>query len=119
MQSVAQTIFGSKSHAAKTQLVSFGWSNSTGTTDVKIDRYVLEKRSFFIIFGLSFSCKLDWSCNMISIGKTVSTKIGVLIRSLRFFLPKLLCISIIIAYGSGWNDVVIHEMGLLAAAWKC
>ena len=46
MQSVTDTIFGRKSLAAKTQLVSFGSSNSTGTIGVKMDRYVFEQRYF-------------------------------------------------------------------------
>ena len=56
MQSVTDTIFGRKSLAAKTQLVSFGSCDSsliprlipfgTGTIGVKMDRYVLKQRSF-------------------------------------------------------------------------
>ena len=42
-------------YCCKTQLVSFGWSNSTGATDVEMDRYFLEKKNYFMIFGLSFS----------------------------------------------------------------
>ena len=45
------SIFGKKwladFHAGKTQLVSFDRSSNTGTIDVKMDRYVLEKEILF------------------------------------------------------------------------
>ena len=34
-------------NAGKTRLVSFDWSNNTGTTDVKMGGSVLEEKSFF------------------------------------------------------------------------
>ena len=46
-------------NAAKTQLVSFDRSNKTGATDVKMDGYVLETKSYFKMQGLTFSSKLD------------------------------------------------------------
>ena len=38
--------------------------------------------------GLTFSSKLDWGSYMISIAKTASKKIGVLIHSIKFFSPE-------------------------------
>ena len=44
-------------NARKTQLVSFDWSNNTGTIDLKMD-LKMEKTSFKMM-GLIFSSKLD------------------------------------------------------------
>ena len=71
-------------NARKTQLVSFDWSNNTGTIDVKMDESVLEEKSSFKMLGLTFSSKLDWGPYIISIAKSASKKIGALIRSMKF-----------------------------------
>ena len=47
-------------NAGKTQLVSFGRSDNTGGTDVKMDGFVLEEKSSFKMLALTFSSKLDW-----------------------------------------------------------
>ena len=75
--------------AGKTQLVSFDRSNNTGYIDVKMDGSVLEKRSSFKMLGLTFSSKLDWGSYIISIAKTASKKIGVLICSMKFLSPEV------------------------------
>ena len=41
------------------------------------------------MLGLTFSSILDWGCYIISIAKTASKKIGVLIRSMKFFSPEV------------------------------
>ena len=46
-------------NAGKTQLVSFDWSNDTGSIDVKMDGSGLEEKSSFKMLGLTFSSKLD------------------------------------------------------------
>ena len=66
----------------------FVWSNNTGAIDVKMDRYDLEEKSFKM-FWLTFSSKLDWGSYIISIGKTASKKIGILIRSMKFVSPEV------------------------------
>ena len=71
----------------KTQLVSFDRSNNNGSIDVKMDRSVFEEKSSFKVLGLIFSSKLDWGSYIISIAKTTSKKIGVLIRSTKFLSP--------------------------------
>ena len=73
----------------KTQLVSFDWSNSNGSIDVKMDGSVLEEKPSFKMLGLTFSSKLDWGSYIISIAKTASKKIGALIRSLKFLSPEV------------------------------
>ena len=75
-------------NAGKTQLVLFDWSNNTGAIDVKMDGSVLEEKSSFKMLGLTFSSKLDWGSYIISIAKTASKKIGVLIRSMKFHSPE-------------------------------
>ena len=49
----------------------------------------LRKKSSFKMLGLTFSYKLDWGSYIISIAKTVSKKIGALIRSVKFVSPKI------------------------------
>ena len=71
-------------NAGKTQLVSFDWSNKSGSIDVKMDGSVLEEKSSFKMLGLTFSSKLDWDSYIISIAKIASKKIGALIRSVKF-----------------------------------
>ena len=78
----------------KTQLVSFDQSNNTGAIDVEMDGSVLEKKSSFKMMGLTFSSKLDWGSHIIPIAKTASKKIEVLIRSMKFLSPEVVCISI-------------------------
>ena len=48
----------------KTQLISFDWSNNSGTVDVKIDGSVLEEKSSFKMLALSFFPKLDWGSTL-------------------------------------------------------
>ena len=76
-------------NAGKIQLVSFDRSNNTGAIDVKMDGSVPEEKSSFKILGLSFSSKLDWSSNIVSIAKIASKKIGVYMRSMKFLSPEV------------------------------
>ena len=52
-------------NAGKTQLVSFGQSQSTGAIDMKMDESVLEEESSFTILGLAFCSKLDWIASLL------------------------------------------------------
>ena len=56
-------------NVGNTQLVSFDWSNNTGSINVKMDGSVLEEKSSFKMLGLTFSSKLDWGSYIISIAK--------------------------------------------------
>ena len=76
-------------NAGKSQLVSFDRSKNTGAIDVKMDGSVLEEKASFKIMGLTFSSKLDWGSNIVSIAKTASKKIGALIRSMKFLSPEV------------------------------
>ena len=76
-------------NAGKTQLVSFDLSNNTGIIDVKMDGSVLEYKSSFKMLGLSFSSKLDWGSDIISIAKTTPKKIGALICSMKLLSPEV------------------------------
>ena len=46
-------------------------------------------RTSFKMLGLTFSSELDWGSYIISIAKTVSKKIGALIRSMKFLSPEV------------------------------
>ena len=71
-------------NTGKTQLVLFDRSNDNVSIGVKMDWSVLEEISSFKILRWTFSSKLDWGSYIISIAKTASTKIGALIRSMKF-----------------------------------
>ena len=75
-------------NAWKTQLVSFDWSNNNGSIDAEMDGSVLEEKSSFNMLGLTFPCKLDCG-SYISIAKTTSKKIGVLICSMKFLSAEV------------------------------
>ena len=49
----------------------------------------LQEKTYFKMLGLTFSYKLDWNPYIISIAKTASKKIGVLIRSVKFLSPEV------------------------------
>ena len=68
-------------NTGKTQLVLFNRSNNNGSINVKMDGSVLEEKSFFKMLGLTFS--------HISIAKTASKKIRVLIHSMNFLSPEI------------------------------
>ena len=76
-------------NAGKTPLVSFDRSNGTGSIGVKMDGSVLEEKSSFEMLGLTISSKLGWDSFIILFAKTASKKIGVLIRSMKFFSPEV------------------------------
>ena len=54
-----------------------------------MDGSVLEEKSSFKMLGLTFASKLDWGAYIISIVKTVSKKIRVLIPSIKFLSPDV------------------------------
>ena len=54
-----------------------------------MDRSLVEVKSPFKMLWLTFSSKLDWGFYIISIAKTASKKIGVLIRSMKFLSPEV------------------------------
>ena len=76
-------------NAAKTQLVSFDWSNTTGSIDAKMNWSVLEEKSSFKVLGLTFSSKLNWGSYIISIARSASKKIEAVIRSMKFLSPEV------------------------------
>ena len=55
---------------------------------MKMDGSVFEEKSSLKMQGLTFSSKLNWGSYIISIAKTASKKIGVLICSRKFLSPK-------------------------------
>ena len=56
-------------NTGKTQLVLFDRSNNSGSVDVKMEGFILEKKLCFKMTGLSFSSELDWSCDIVFIPK--------------------------------------------------
>ena len=56
---------------------------------LKMDESVLEEKSCFKMLELSFSSKLNSGFYPVSIAKTVSKKIGALIRSVKLLFPEV------------------------------
>ena len=54
-----------------------------------MDASVLEEKSSFKKLGLTFLSKLDWGSYIISIAKTASKIIGILIRSMKILFPEV------------------------------
>ena len=73
--------------AGKTQPVSFERSNNTGSIDMKMDGSGLEEKLYFKMLGFNFSSNII--SYIISIAKTVSTKVGAIICSTTFLSPEL------------------------------
>ena len=105
-------------HAGKTQLALFDWSNNNGSLDVKMDRSVIEEKPYFKMLGLTFSSKLDWGSCIISIAKTASKKIGALIHSMKFLSPEVALFFINLPYAHVWNTVTSGLVPLVAT-WNC
>ena len=76
-------------NAGRTQLVSFDRFNNTDAIDVKMYGSVLEEKSSLKMLELTFSSKLNWGSYIISVAKTASKKIGVLIRCMKFLSPEV------------------------------
>ena len=76
-------------NAGKARLVQFDQSNNTGAIDVKMDVFVLQEKSLFKMLVLTLSSKSDQDSCIISIAKSVSQKIGTLIRSMKFPSPEV------------------------------
>ena len=54
-----------------------------------MDGSPFEEKLSFKMLGLTVSSKLDWSSYIISIAKTATKKIGVLIFSMKFLPPEV------------------------------
>ena len=102
-------------NTGKTQLFLFDKSDNAGAIDVKMDGSAFEEKSSFKMLALTFSSKLDWGSYIISITKTASKEIGALIRSMKFFLLRLFCISINLPYSHAWNTFATSGLVLLFA----
>ena len=76
-------------NAGTTQLFLCNRSNNSGSTDVKMDESVLEKKLSFKMLGWTFSSKLDWRSYIISIAKTATKEIGALISFMKFPSPDV------------------------------
>ena len=81
-------------NAGETQLVLFDQSNNTSSLDVETDGSVPEEKSYFKMLGLTVFSKLDWGSYIISVPKSASKKIGVLIHSVKFFSPDVALFTI-------------------------
>ena len=70
-------------NARKVELVLFDQSNNYGAINVIMNGSVLEEKYSFKMLELPFSSKLNWGFYIVSVDKTISKKIGDLIRSMK------------------------------------
>ena len=80
-----------------------------------MEKAVLEEKSLFHLLGLSFASKLDWGSYIISIAKSASKKIGVLLPSLKFLSPEL----VLYLYKSTIRPCIEYCCHVLSGAGKC
>ena len=106
-------------NAGNTQLVSFDWSNNTGSIDKKMNGSVLEEKSSFKMLGLTFSFKLDWCFYIISIAKTVFKNIEALICSMKFLSPEVALYLYKSTVCPLLNTAVIYGLLPPVASWHC
>ena len=106
-------------NGGKTQLISFYWSNNTGAIDVKMDGSVLEGKSSFKMLGLTFSSKLDWYSDIISIAKIASKKIRSLIHSLNCLFPGVALYLYKSTIRPCMESCCHFGLVLLVATWNC
>ena len=78
--------------AAKFQLVSFDWSNTTGAIDVKLDRSVLQEKLSFKMLGLTFLLIWIQAVILSLLSKLAPRKLETWFVLWRFFLLSLHCI---------------------------
>ena len=79
----------------------------------------MDEKSYFKMFGLPLSSKLDEGSYIVVVSKTAFNKIGALILSMKFCSSKvLLCfIYIKLRYDVAWNIFVMSGMAYLIASW--
>ena len=70
-------------------LEKLNWFCLTFAIDATMDGSVLEGKSSLKMLTLVFTSKLDWGSCIISIVKTASKKIGVLIHFVMLFSPEI------------------------------
>ena len=80
-----------------------------------MDGFVLVEKSSFKMLGLTFSSKLDWGFWIISFTKTVSKKIGALIRSMKFLSPMVA----MYLYKSSIRQYMEYRCHVWAGALSC
>ena len=78
---------------------------------MKMDGSALQEKSSFKMLGLTFSSKLDWGSNIISIAKTTSKNIWALICSMKFLSPEVELYL--------FKSTVVSELVPLVATWNC
>ena len=87
---------------------------------MKMNGSILEKKNHILKYwDCFFSCELNWASYMVFIGKTASKKIGILIRTTKFFFVRLPFITINLPYALARNIVVIFRLVLLDSTWIC
>ena len=84
-----------------------------------MDRSNVKEKPYFMMFGLTFSCKLDWGSYIISIVKIGSKKTGALTRSIKCLSPEVAMYLYKSAIRSACNTVVTSGLDPIAATRNC
>ena len=104
----------------KTQHALFDRSDNSGNIDMKMYGSLLEKKNHILRYwDCFFSCELNRASYIVFIAKTASKKIGILIRTTKFFFLRLPFITINLPYALARNIVVIFRLVLLDSTWIC
>ena len=84
-----------------------------------MDGSAVDEKSYFKMFGLPLSSKLDGGSYIVAVSKTAFNKIGALILSMKFCSSKVLSCFIYmkLRYDVAWNIVVMSGMAYLIASW--
>ena len=104
-------IFRGFAPSALEQIYSAPRSHSHGS--------VLEEKWLFKMLGLTFSSKLDWGSYIISIAKSASRKIGVLIYSMKFLSHEVALYLYKSSIRQCMEYCVMSGLVLLFANWNC
>ena len=103
----------------KNLAVLFDLSINSSTINIKMDGHVLDKKTYFIVLGLSFLLKLDWVFPLPLLLKRPLRKLGpwLLLWSLSPLQLCFFCFNS--SSGLAWNNDVMNELVLPTVAWKC
>ena len=80
-----------------------------------MDKTVLEEKSWFHLWGLSFTSKLDWDSYIISIVKGAFKKTGASLHSVKFLSPEL----VFYLYKSTIRPCIEYCCHVWSGAGKC
>ena len=77
-------------NAGKTQLISLDRSRDPLNPPISMAGHALEERPSMKLLGISFTSKLDWGSYLIGLAKSVSKKVGAILRCRSFLSAEVI-----------------------------